>query len=213
MNSPATKIFWRLALLGAALGVLADICLLHSPNAVYENMDYQFLLEISPNSLLLGHYLGILAIPLEGLGLWLLIQGLWPQKPLLKGVLMFFVAWILLIGVVYHAAIVWLAAWLREGHDIEAVRHFFEPLGTGLAALFLGLAVPFTVLVWRRKTAYTRALLAANPLFLYPICILLYIFWPALGRYTAVAGFNLSIFLLFVALRFQKAVFANQNNY
>jgi hypothetical protein len=207
MNQQATNIFWGLALLGAALGVVADICLLHSASAVYENMDYRFLLDISPNSLLWGHYLGIFAIPLEGLGLWLLIQGLWAEKWLLKGVLMFFVAWILLIGVVYHAAITWLAAWLREGHSIELVRHFFEPLGTALAVLFLGLAVPFSVLVWRKKSLYTRALLWGNPLFLYPICILLYIFWPAIGRYTAVAGFNLSIFLLFIALRFQKSVF------
>ena len=201
------RIFVYLAMLGACLGCVADVCLLYAPTAQYELMDYRFLLDISPTSLLWGHYLGIFAIPLEGLGLWVLVRGMWQGREVAKTLIMFVLAWVLLVGVVYHAAIVWAGSWLRAGQDIEAVRHFFEPLGSGLAVLFLGLAVPFLWLVAKGKTQYSRRLLWFNPITTYILAIVLYILLPQIGRYTAVAGFNLAIFILFLGLLNQKTAF------
>jgi GNAT superfamily N-acetyltransferase len=212
-NKIMLRIFIYIAMLGAVLGCIADVCLLYAPQAKYELMDYRFLLDISPNSLLWGHYLGIIGIPLEGLGLWVLVRGMWQGRAIAKTLIMFVLAWVLLVGVVYHTAIVWAGSWLRAGQDIEAVRHFFEPLGSGLAVLFLGLALPFLWLVAKGKTQYSRRLLWFNPITTYILAILLYVVLPNVGRYTAVAGFNMAIFILFLGLLGEKAAFdANTDN-
>ncbi len=192
------------AILGAVLGCVADVFLLYEPAAVYESGDYAFLARIAPQDLAIGHYLGVLAIPLEGLGLWYLIDGLWEGKERLKTLLIWLVAWILLLGVVYHASVAWLGAWLRAGHALGEVSALIEPLAGALVVGFVLLSLLWGWVVWRQGGGrwYGRGVLWTHPLLTYLGCIGLYLVLPEWGRYTAVAGFNAAIGLLFLRLLF-----------
>jgi hypothetical protein len=63
---------------GALVGMMGDYCLLYSPQGGYLDGDYGFLEGISMNRVLWGHYLGVLAIPFEAAGLYLIWLGLLP---------------------------------------------------------------------------------------------------------------------------------------
>lgn len=214
LNSSTKKRFFSMrplyllypALAGAILGCIADLFLLYEPSAVYEAGDYAFLRSISAERLALGHYLGVLAIPLEGLGLWYLIDGLWQGRERLKTALIWLVSWVLVLGVVYHGSVAWLGAWLRAGGALAEVENLITPLAGALVVGFALLSLLWGWEVWRRSGRYYgRGVLWQHPLLTYLLCIGLYLLVPSVGRYTAVAGFNAALALLFWRLLWEKS--------
>jgi hypothetical protein len=205
------------AILGALIGMVGDYCLLYSPEGGYMDGDYAFMRGISNTRLLWGHYLGILAIPLEAAGLYLIWLGLLPQGRRLAFAAVCAGMYLLFLGVSYHATVFpfgdavrwepWNAGRSQlngagEGTplSLEAWRPFNEPLGLGFAAAFFALVLVFTVAMARGKTAYPRWVAGLSPLFVYGGVLIIFLLYPTIGNLLAPLGFNLSMAVFYGAL-------------
>jgi hypothetical protein len=189
------------AVIGALMGMVGDYCLLYAPDGGYLDGDYAFLRTIPNDRLLWGHYLGILAIPLEGAGLYLIYLGLRPMGQRIAMASVIAGLYILFAGVAYHAGVYPLADAVRMGSaQVEAFRPFNEPLGLGFAAVFFVLIAVLTVAIWRGKTAFPKHYAAYSPLFSYLAVTGLLFVVPSVGNLLAPMGFNLSMALFFVVL-------------
>lgn len=177
--------------LAALFGCVADVLLLYSPNGGYHTFDYDFLKELPSGRVLAGHYLGILAIPFELCGLWVLSRSFKTGQNWIFGLFVF----VITIGVAYHGSIVWVKSHLDAGGDIELVRPFFEPLGNGMVGLFLFLSSFYLFLVAKQKTNLPKGFVVLNPIVIYLLLILFYVAIPPLGNILIVAGFNICILL------------------
>jgi hypothetical protein len=116
--------------------------------------------------------------------------------------------WVLL-GVVYHAAVTFIGIIIKEtpnGLDIiQQYQSLFRPLEI-IMGIFLIIPTFFIIQrVLKRNTLLPKWIVLFNPVLVYGIIILLYLFIPIIGNLLIVAGFNLSngIFLAacFYALR------------
>lgn len=186
----------RVAIAGAILGMVGDGALLYAPTGGYMEGDYAFLRDIPTTRLLWGHYLGILAIPFEAAGLYLVWLGLLPRG---KKVALGAVAvglYLLFLGVAYHGGVYPLAAAAR----MDALLPFSEPLGLGFAGAFFVSVSAFTWAILRGKTAYPRWVAVASPLVSYAGIMGLYFAVPSLGNLLAPMGFNLSMAILYAVL-------------
>lgn len=200
--------------MGAALsGALADVLLLYHPEGGYGAGNYLFLQEIASQRLLWGHYIGIFAIPLEGLGLWFIYEGIKPAgKAIALGVLLFGL-YILFPGVVFHATLIFTAHMLKLQQQLpeDSLTHiqdimplwlsFSEPLAI---VLFAGFVIASLLLAWiitTKPTDFAKWLALCNPLTFYSVFVILYFLFPAVGTLLVPAGFNLAFFLFFLCAK------------
>jgi hypothetical protein len=191
------------AVLGACVGMVGDYCLLYTPGGGYMDGDYAFMRDIPNARLIWGHYLGILAIPLEAAGLFIVWVSLQPmgKKAALGSVLAGL--YILFCGVAYHGGVYPLADAVRMGGgQMEAFRPFNEPLGLAFAAAFFILVAIYTVVIVRGKTALPRGMAALSPIVSYTLVMAMYKGWPLVGNFLAPMGFNLSMAIFFGAAAF-----------
>ena len=194
----------------ALLGCLADVLLLFVPNGGYENWDYRFFHQISSKRLLWGHYLGVLLIPFELAGLYVVGYGLQPAGKKWLYALGAAILYVMIIGVAYHGMLALYASALhlgtgvldaaiaqQIGEGVKQMSAFFEPLGFLMFLVFAPLSLCFFYLVWAKKTHFPRWVALVNPLIVYAVITLIYLLFPTWGAALMVAGFNLSLLLLF----------------
>ncbi|MEX0811630.1 MAG: DUF6796 family protein [Chitinophagales bacterium] len=205
-----------IAMFGALLGGIGDVLLLYHPDGNYEAGDYLFLADIPPHRLLIGAYLGILFIPFQVFGLAVLYQKL---KPAIEGKSwLFFFAIILTLfpGIAYHATCAFTGMYLRIAQDLPAdqsdymfqqfdfIKLLFEPLGAFLALGFFVLSFLYSFLIWKRETQLEKWKAWFNPALIYTFCIVVYLVFPLIGNVLAPAGFNLSLFLFFAIIAYER---------
>lgn len=192
-----------LALLGAALGVVADELLLYSPSGGYEDPELGFMALISQERLFFGALLGVLAIPLEGLGLALVYRGL---KKAGKGLAIVGVAlglYIVAVGTATHACFFYVGFLAEKGMLHEALDLLTPVAGAfvaGFFVLFLGLAG----LIGAGKTHFPKWFALATPLTVYFLCLLAYLLIPSVGNVLLPAGFNLGMCCFFALLLYHS---------
>ena len=189
-----------ISIVAALLGCVADVLLLYEPNAVYENGDYQFLLDISQRRLLLGSVLGVVSIPVYLCGIYVLSARLVRNKTHAFASLMACVV-IAVIGCVYHASIPLVGYILKASDEpvseIERIRVYVDLYAAGLAVSFFACCLGFGCLMSAQRQ---WLLLACNPMCTYCVCLLCYLLLPQLGRIVLPAAFNLSIAVLMAAV-------------
>jgi hypothetical protein len=195
--------FWAgiVAIMGALVGMVGDICLLYTPNGGYLDGDYQFLKHIPNTRLLWGHYLGILAIPFEAAGIYLVALALRPLGKRISLAAALLGIYLIFPGIAYHASIYPMADAVRAGGNwVEAFRPFNEPLGLVFAAAFLLLMVPVTIWIARGKTLLPPWVALTAPLGTYLLWTSLIWAWPLAGNFLAPMGFNLSMAIFFAVI-------------
>jgi hypothetical protein len=195
------RIAGLVAVLGAIVGMMGDYCLLYAPGGGYMDGDYAFLRDIPNGRLIWGHYLGILAIPFEAAGLYLVWLGLQPlgKKTALGSVLVG--VYVMFVGVAYHGGVYPLADAVRMGGgQMEAFRPFNEPLGLAFAATFFLLITGLTIAILRGKTLFPKIMAVFSPIVSYSLVMVLYFVLPAVGYFLAPMGFNLSMAIFFGVL-------------
>jgi hypothetical protein len=203
-------VFWirvagLVAVLGACIGMVGDYCLLYAPAGGYMAGDYAFLRDIPNSRLIWGHYLGILAIPLEAAGLYLIWLVLQPMGKKIANASVIAGLYIMFAGVAYHGTVYPIADALRIGAgQMEAFRPFNEPLGLGFALAFFILISALTVTIFRGKTTLPKWMAALSPLFSYGLVLVLYVAVPPIGNFLAPMGFNLSMAIFFGFLVLQQ---------
>lgn len=207
------RIATYIALTAALIGATADVLLLYNPAGGYENNDYRFLLDIAPNRILIGHFLGIFFIPLEMLGLFQVYRALKPAgKPL---------AWTVVIsalylgfpGVVYHGSVSYVGALLRGvqenpglAGEWEYTRLLVDPLAAVLPLGFVVMTVVLIYTILKKPTNYARWMAWCTPLSFYVLFLVSYLVVPAVGSVLIPAGFNLAFFFFFLfSLKAEKS--------
>ncbi len=195
------RIAGLVAVLGAMVGMIGDYCLLYSPGGGYMDGDYAFMHAIPNTRLLWGHYLGILAIPFESAGLYMVWLGLQPMGRRVATGSVLAGMYTMFAGVAYHGGVYPMAdAVRRGGGQMEAYRPFNEPLGLAFAVVFFLLIAVLTVAILRGKTAFAPWMAAVSPLMGYMLVLLLYFTVPLVGNFLAPMGFNLAMAIFFGVL-------------
>jgi hypothetical protein len=203
------NLLFSISIMAACIGCIADILLLYHPDGNYHLGDYQFFLDISKGRMIPGYYLGILFIAFELLGFWLVSKAIFPKEKQKNSLFFASICFLFLLGVVYHAAVTFIGVIIKEtpnGLDIiNQYQSLFRPLEI-IMGIFLIIPTFFIIQrVLKGNTLLPKWIVFFNPVLVYGIIILFYLFIPIIGNLLIVAGFNLSngIFLAacFYALR------------
>lgn len=195
-----------IALAAALLGAVADVLLLYNPNGGYEMDDYRFMLDLAPTRILIGHFLGIVFIPLEMLGLFQVYRAL---KPAGEGW-----AWAIVVsalylgfpGVVYHGTVASTSSVLRlmeQAPELvkpewDFIRLQVDPLAAALPIGFVIMTIILTYVILKKPTLYPKWMAWCNPLTFYALFLICYLIIPPLGSLLIPAGFNLAFFFFFL---------------
>lgn len=200
-----------IASLAALLGVIADLALQYTSNTAHLLSDQSlYLLDVPPSRLLIGHYLGVVAIFIEIVGFWQIYHALQPAGE--RFALPFFLisSFGAMLGAAYHATFIFVGLTLQaQSGQVEASRQIFTSLLASYDAARIGLAIPallgivisslwYAFIVGFKPSNYPRWMAICNPL----VCLLLIVVLGAgirpLALVLAPTALNLSHLLFFI---------------
>ncbi len=198
---------------GAALAcVVGDLALQYTANRgdLFAS-DYRYLAGIPEWRLLLGHYVGVLALPLQLAGIWLMYQALLPAGRRLALAVGLGGAYAVAAGPGLHSTFGILALVVQaRAHAATAVQvvlasilqradPFVSPLGAVILTVMLLTYLGYTLVVGFRRTRLPRWMALCNPLTFLAVGGLLSLAIPAVALVVVPAGLNLT-HLCFYAL-------------
>ncbi len=183
------------AVLAAMLASIGDILLLHNGMLRAEGSA-----AVDAQTLIAGHYLGVLCIPFYAVGYWLVSRGLRPSEGAAR--LVFLGGCYLgAIGAAIHGV---TAVIIETGPvGVEAspvtVPHavYLFPLWLVLFAVSIAASAAYALAVLGGRTAFPRWAAAFNPAFIVLAMIVASLPFPALAAYTVPASANLAHILFF----------------
>lgn len=198
-----------IGILGAAGGVCADVATAYSPlpshpmGTVFSGMLRNvtpLLLEKSHASLLLGHYLALLFIPLGVAGVWHVTSMFRPSAQRWCLVLNLAGAVVYAVGTAYHSSFGLVATIIqsRDPRLVAGIADFFEPFGVMTMAMMITALLGLALVIGGGRTTYPRHLALLTPLPLQLGFSLVAGFAPAaVGNLLLVVGLNLSTGVFF----------------
>lgn len=183
------------AVLAAMLASIGDILLLHNGMLRAEGSA-----AVDAQTLIAGHYLGVLCIPFYAVGYWLVSRGLRPSEGAAR--LVFLGGCYLgAIGAAIHGV---TAVIIETGPvGVEAspvtVPHavYLFPLWLVLFAVSIAASAAYALAVLGGRTAFPRWAAAFNPVLIVLAMIAASLPFPALAAYTVPASANLAHILFF----------------
>jgi hypothetical protein len=193
----------------AALAVAADLALQYTGNATHVGShEYAYLLDVSRDRLLFGHFAGVFAVLLEIIGFWGVALGF--TGPKLRFAFFATCAVAFAVGAAFHAMFAVIGLSLQFAADANAapgfltglaaaVRPAHEALGSVTIIGILILSVILILAIARGRTAYPRWMAALSPL---PVVVGLAIAmraFPSLRLVLLPAGLNFANLVLFSA--------------
>ncbi len=196
------NIAFYVAITASLISCISDVLLLYAPGQDYLKGDYLFYRSLNPSSMMIGHYLGVIFIPLQVLAIpWLSkhlkIENNKPS-PLIAIVLFYSI----IMGCVYHASCAFMGIGLSDklpdADVVELYNSLYVPfalifiMGLGYISYYVGL------IIFKGKTGFKKSLG-----FFVPINIAILIYLTDLLTYIdmgllTVSAFNLSILLFLI---------------
>ena len=212
--SISTPIRWAgiIAIIASVLGVIADLALQYTSNTAHLLSNQSlYLLDVPPSRLLIGHYLGIVAILIEIVGFWQIYRALQPAGQ--RFALPFFLisAFGAMLGAAYHATFIFVGLTLQaQSGQVEAVRQTFTALLASFNSARIGLAVPallgivisslwYAFIVRFKPSHYPRWMAFCNPLIFLLLIVVLATAVRPLALVLAPTALNLSHLLFFIS--------------
>jgi hypothetical protein len=209
----STAIRWAgiIAILAASLGVIADLALQYTSNTAHLLSDQSlYLLDVPPSRLLLGHYLGVVAILMETVGFWQIYRALQPAGE--RFALPFFLvsSFGAMLGAAYHSTFIFVGLTLQaQSGAVEAARQAFTVLLASFDSARIGLALPallgivisslwYAFIVGFRPSDYPSWMAVCNPLAFILLIVLLTIGIRPLALVLAPTALNLSHLIFFI---------------
>lgn len=195
-------------LIGAILVAAADIVLLSVPGGNYGSGSFAYLAAVPSGRLILGHFMGVLALPLEIIGFWQLAQGLAPGGKRASLIFLLVSAYSVVLGAVYHAALAPIAAVVQAQQAaseantaltalIDTLSGYARPFSSITGAGVLVISIIFAWRVGFGRSHYPRWMALVNPLTLTIAVIALGRALPALGDVLLPAAFSIANAVLF----------------
>ena len=200
-----------LAAVGCIGTWVSDDLLLAAPvsGAEYYRLYPTTMAHVSSERLLWGNTLGLVTLPLELCGLWLLHLALRPSAERLSWTVLLTLSFAIIAGVAFHVASAFLGTAYQVHQQLgdnitgEMVEQFevyrgvlfrFAQVATGVGAAC------FAAHVLLRPTPFPKWMAIVNPLVLILLVRLVASLVPApLGGYVAPGYFNLAMLLFFMA--------------
>jgi uncharacterized protein DUF6796 len=211
--SSSATIRWAgmISILAALLGVVADLALQYTSNAEHLlSKQSLYLLDVPPDRMLVGHYLGVVAILIETVGFWQVYRALQPAGE--RYALPFFLisAFGAMLGATYHATFIFVGLTLQaQSGAVGPAYQVFAGLLAGFATARIGLAVPailgivlgslwYAFVVGRRSTSYPRWMALCNPLVFLLLIVVIAIGIRPFALVLAPTALNASHLLFFI---------------
>ena len=211
--SSSRTIRWAgiISILAALLAIVADLALQYTSNTEHLlSKQSLYLLDVSPGRMLVGHYLGVIAILLETIGLWQVYQALRPAGE--RYALPFFLvsAFGAMLGATYHATFIFVGLTLQaQSGTAGAASEAFAGLLAGFTTARIGLAVPailgivlsslwYAFVVGLKSSSYPRWMALCNPLVFLLLIGGITIGIPPFAPVLAPTALNLSHLLFFI---------------
>ena len=211
-STSPTTLRWAgvIAVCAALLGVIADLALQYTSNTAHLLSDQSlYLLDVPPSRLLLGHYLGVVAILLETAGFWQIYRGLLPAGE--RSALPFFLisSFGAMLGAAYHATFVFVGLTLQaQSTAVATAQPAFSALLTSFDSARIGLALPallgivisslwYAIVVGFRPSNYPRWMALCNPVVFLVVIVILAVVIRPLALVLAPTALNLSHLLFF----------------
>jgi hypothetical protein len=203
-----------LVAVGAALAcVVGDLALQYTPSSRdLFAPDYRYLAGIPEWRLLLGHYLGVLTLPLQLAGIWLMYQALLPAGQRLALPVFILGAYSVAAGPALHSMFAMLALIVQARVGAAAgtqaalagalgrASPFVNPLGAVILTAILLTSLGYAVVVGFRPTRLPRWMALCNPAVFLAVEGLLALAVPALALVLVPAGLNLAHLCFYVLL-------------
>lgn len=217
LAKPSIFFYLRLAIIGTILACVADCLLLYVPYGKYELWDYAFFKDISQTRLYIGHFLGILFIPLELLGFMAVHSALEAAPNWRIRLIILLTITMSIWGIAYHAMLGFVASFIHFAAQqnlnmdialayLQTIRLYFEPFGNLVFVLFALMSLLMAHTVWQFPTKYPRWAAWGNPFFVYLLLVAIYSINKPFGSALIVAGFNLAVLVwLLITYRSIKA--------
>jgi uncharacterized membrane protein YtjA (UPF0391 family) len=195
LSRSAIQLAGLISVLAATLASFGDILLLYNGM-----LRAQGSAAMDAQTLVAGHYLGVLCIPLYAVGYWLVSRGLRPSEGAAR--LVFLGGCYLgAVGAAIHGV---TAVIIETGPvGVEAspvtVPHavYLLPLWLVLFAVSILASAAYALAVAGGRTAFPRWAAAFNPVFIVLAMIVASLPFPALAAYTVPASANLAHILFF----------------
>jgi hypothetical protein len=197
-------------IVGGLLAVAADVSSGYSTNpsrmgtAISLSLNaVRDLLRAKPHwQLVLGHYLAVFGIPIEGIFVVAhTYLALKPAGRTLSRAFLYSGLYLVPIGVAYHATYGFIGEIVQRGDQalLEQVAVYFEPFGLAVSGLYLALMLFWTALILSGRTLYRRWMAVFSPLSIMLLSQLLLFAVPtastAVRAFITVTGLNLPITL------------------
>jgi hypothetical protein len=204
----AIRLLGIVGILGGLLAVAADVLSGYSTNssgmetAISLSLEgVSGLLQAKPHwQLVLGHYLALFGIPIEGI--FVVAHTYLALKPAGRPVSRAFFyggLYLVPIGVAYHATYGFIGEIIQAGDQalLDQVAIYFEPFGLAVTGLYLALMVFWTALIVSGRSLYPRWMTLTSPLSIMLLSQLILFALPAASTgvraFITVTGLNLPI--------------------
>ena len=211
LSSGALRWAGIIAILAALFAIAADLALQYTSNTAHLlSRQSLYLLDVPPERLFIGHYLGVAALLIETFGFWQVYRGLQPAGE--RYALPFFLiaAFGAMLGAAYHATFIFTGLALQaQSAAAGASDQVFAGLLASYNAARTGLAIPailgivlsslwYVFVVGFKASAYPRWMAICNPLTFLVLIAVLGIGIPAAALVLAPTALNLSHLLFFI---------------
>lgn len=207
----AIRLAGLISILAALSGVAGDLALQYTSNTQHlMSRQSLYLLDVSPGRLLLGHYLGVVAILIEIAGFWAVYRALRPAGE--RYALPFFLmnAFGAMLGAAFHATFVFVGLTLQAQARVTGTQYseFAELLASfntariglalpALAAIMLG-SLLYAFTVGFKPTLYPRWMAFCNPLAFLLLIVAFTLAVPRSALVLAPTAINVSHLLFFI---------------
>ncbi|HNP88798.1 MAG TPA: hypothetical protein PKK78_21950 [Kouleothrix sp.] len=206
----SSRIWGTIGSLAALAAAGADLALQYTPDPAHlGSLEYSYFLDVSPERIAVGFYLGVIAILMQIAGFWQITLGLAPAGK--RFAISFFVvaSFVTALGAVFHAhaALLGLVVQARARAAGDAQQAFSSLIAELVSyrtilvvVLFVGLllfSLWYVFVVGWKKTAYPRIAAVFNPLLLFIAFGMIGALIPPLRLVLLPAGINLANLLFF----------------
>lgn len=202
LNEKNIIIAFYVAITASLISCISDVLLLYTPGQDYFKGDYMFYKTLSTSNMMLGHYLGVIFIPLQVLAVPWLNKHLKIQNNNQKMIISIVLFYSIIMGCVYHASCAFMGIGLSDKLPDTSVVELYNSLYVPFAIIFImGLGyISYYVglIIFKGKTGFKKSLG-----FFVPINIAILIYLTDLLTYIdigllSVSAFNLSILLFLI---------------
>ena len=193
MSSKNQNIAFCIALIASLLACISDILLLYVPSYDYFSGSYDFYKQLSPSRMILGHYLGIICIPMQLLAIPWLSNKISIENKKEKLIISVVLFYTVLMGCIYHASCALLGAEVNALEDQYAL--LFEPIALLFIAGLAIISIMISIKIIKGSTGFKWSLGLLNPICIAIIIYLIDYTTSFNMAWATVAAFNLSILI------------------